>query len=182
MVGTRPKTSATPSRRRCLAGPTGFARGQVQWAINQRPSAGRLRSLELWLSIGSQTRPAAPVIRACCRVGRGDPNRYGRPEFTQRFVKVTGEDAMDENRAEGTVRKVAGKVQEGVGWATGDAKMQAEGMANEISGSAQDLYGQVQDSASELVRSASDAVGKFIKEQPYTATLIALGIGWLLGR
>jgi len=23
---------------------------------------------------------------------------------------------------------------------------------------------------------------KFIKEQPYTATLIALGIGWLLGR
>jgi len=27
-----------------------------------------------------------------------------------------------------------------------------------------------------------DAVGKFIKEQPYTATLIALGIGWLLGR
>ena len=65
---------------------------------------------------------------------------------------------------------------------TGDAKMQVEGMANEIGGSAQELYGQVQDSASELVRSASDAVGKFIKEQPYTAALIALGIGWLLGR
>ena len=89
---------------------------------------------------------------------------------------------MDENRTEGTARKAAGKVQEGVGRATGDAKMQVEGMANEIRGSAQELYGQVQDSASELVRSAGDAVGKFIKEQPYTATLIALGIGWLLGR
>jgi uncharacterized protein YjbJ (UPF0337 family) len=89
---------------------------------------------------------------------------------------------MDENRVEGTVAKVVGKAQENVGRVTGDMKMQAEGKANEISGSAQDVYGQVQDSASELVRSAIDAVGKFIKEQPYTAALIALGIGWLLGR
>jgi uncharacterized protein YjbJ (UPF0337 family) len=89
---------------------------------------------------------------------------------------------VDENRVEGTARKVAGRMQEGVGRVTGDTKMQAEGMANELSGSAQDLYGQVQDSASKLVHSAGDAVGKFIKEQPYTAAVIALGIGWLLGR
>jgi uncharacterized protein YjbJ (UPF0337 family) len=89
---------------------------------------------------------------------------------------------MDENRLEGTARKVAGKAQEGVGRLTGDAKMQAEGLANEIRGSAQDLYGQVQENASELARSVGDVVGKFIKEQPYTATLIAFGIGWLLGR
>jgi uncharacterized protein YjbJ (UPF0337 family) len=78
--------------------------------------------------------------------------------------------------------RVAGKVQEGVGRVTGDAKMQVEGMANQIGGSAQDLYGQLQENASELVRPLGDVVGKFIKEQPYTATLIALGIGWLLGR
>ena len=78
--------------------------------------------------------------------------------------------------------KAAGKVQESVGRVMGDAKMQAEGMTNEIRGSAQDLYGQVQENASELVSSVSDLVGKFIKEQPYTATLIAFGIGWLLGR
>jgi uncharacterized protein YjbJ (UPF0337 family) len=89
---------------------------------------------------------------------------------------------MDENRAEGTARKVAGKAQEGIGRLTGDAKMQAEGLANEISGSAEDLYGQVQENASELARSVDDVVGKFIKEQPYTATMIAFGIGWLLGR
>jgi uncharacterized protein YjbJ (UPF0337 family) len=89
---------------------------------------------------------------------------------------------MDENRVEGTARKVAGKAQEGIGRLTGDAKMQAEGLANEIRGSGQDLYGQVQENASELARSVGDVVGKFIKEQPYTATLIAFGIGWLLGR
>jgi uncharacterized protein YjbJ (UPF0337 family) len=89
---------------------------------------------------------------------------------------------MDENRVEGTARKVAGKAQEGIDRLTGDAKMQAEGLANEIRGSAQDLYGQVQENASELARSVGDVVGKFIKEQPYTATLIAFGIGWLLGR
>ena len=59
--------------------------------------------------------------------------------------------------------------------------MQAEGLANEIRGSAQDLYGQAQENASELVRSVGDVTGKFIKET-YTAALIALGIGWLLGR
>ena len=41
---------------------------------------------------------------------------------------------------------------------------------------------QVQENASELVRSVGDIAGKFIKEQPITAALIALGIGWLLGR
>ena len=41
---------------------------------------------------------------------------------------------------------------------------------------------QVQENASELVRSVGDVAGKFIKEQPFTAALIALGIGWLLGR
>jgi len=47
--------------------------------------------------------------------------------------------------------------------------------------SAKDLT-EVQENASELVRSVGDVVGKFIQEQPYTATLIAFGIGWLLGR
>jgi hypothetical protein len=44
--------------------------------------------------------------------------------------------------------------------------------------SANDLT-EVQENASELVRSVGDVAGKFIKEQPITAALIALGIGWL---
>jgi ElaB/YqjD/DUF883 family membrane-anchored ribosome-binding protein len=47
--------------------------------------------------------------------------------------------------------------------------------------SASDLT-QVQGNASELVRSVGDVAAKFIQEQPYTAILIAFGIGWLLGR
>ena len=48
--------------------------------------------------------------------------------------------------------------------------------------STNELAGQVQENASELVRSVGDVAGKFIQEQPFTATLIALGSGWLLGR
>ena len=47
--------------------------------------------------------------------------------------------------------------------------------------SANDLT-EVQENASELVRSVGDVAGKFIQEQPITTALIALGIGWLLGR
>jgi hypothetical protein len=48
--------------------------------------------------------------------------------------------------------------------------------------SADDLTAQVQENASELARSVRGVAGKFIQEQPYTAALIAFGIGWLLGR
>ena len=48
--------------------------------------------------------------------------------------------------------------------------------------SANELTAQVQKNASELGRSVGYLAGKFIQEQPYTATLVAFGIGWLLGR
>jgi uncharacterized protein YjbJ (UPF0337 family) len=47
---------------------------------------------------------------------------------------------MDENRFEGTARNVGGKVQEGLGRATGDVKTKTEGMINQAAGAAQDLY------------------------------------------
>jgi ElaB/YqjD/DUF883 family membrane-anchored ribosome-binding protein len=74
-----------------------------------------------------------------------------------------------------------------------DAKKRAEGVAKEVRGAAQDVYGQARASAADVADSASDAVtktaGSFerllrktIEEQPYTAVLIGIGIGWLLGR
>ena len=96
---------------------------------------------------------------------------------------------MDENRVEGTIRNMGGKVQEGLGRVAGDAKTQAQGVINQASGAAQDLYGQAKDTvtdaadtASDKVASAGDWVRHYIETQPYTAALIALGIGWLLGR
>jgi uncharacterized protein YjbJ (UPF0337 family) len=89
---------------------------------------------------------------------------------------------MDENRIEGTVRNVTGEVQEGFGRVTGDGGTQAEGIANRAAGAAQDLYGQAKDVASDSVISLDGWLRKTIETQPYTTAIIAVGIGWLLGR
>jgi len=96
---------------------------------------------------------------------------------------------MDENRIAGTARNAGGKVQEAFGQAAGDAKMEAQGAINQLKGTAQDLYGQARDSASDVANTARQAGSSFerllrntIEQQPYTAVVVALGIGWLLGR
>ncbi len=77
--------------------------------------------------------------------------------------------------------------------AFGDAKKQASGVADDVSDAAQELYGHARDSAADLADSANRAArktaGSFekalrhtIETQPYTAVVIALGLGWLFGR
>jgi ElaB/YqjD/DUF883 family membrane-anchored ribosome-binding protein len=74
-----------------------------------------------------------------------------------------------------------------------DAKKQASGVASEVSDAAQDLYNQATDSASQVAdattKAARNTAGSFekalrntIENQPYTAVVIALGLGWLFGR
>jgi uncharacterized protein YjbJ (UPF0337 family) len=89
---------------------------------------------------------------------------------------------MDENRVEGTARNLGGKVQEGFGKVTGNARTQAEGLANQAAGAAQDLYGQAAETARETASSFEKALRQTIETQPYTSALVAVGIGWLLGR
>ncbi len=96
---------------------------------------------------------------------------------------------MDENRIAGTARNVGGKVQEGLGRVTGDARTQGEGLANQVTGAAQDLYGRARDTASDAADTAIGTAASFekllrntIENQPYTAAAVALGLGWLLGR
>jgi uncharacterized protein YjbJ (UPF0337 family) len=100
---------------------------------------------------------------------------------------------MDENRIAGTAKNIGGKIQEGFGRATGDAKTEAEGFANQVRGTAQDLYGQARESTARLAddagaaarRTASSfevAVRNTVENQPYTAVVVALALGWLLGR
>ena len=71
------------------------------------------------------------------------------------------------DRVEGAAREFGGRVQETVGNVTGDAKTQAQGMYNQAAGQAQQAAGQVSD---------------VIKSQPLAATLVALAIGYVLGR
>ena len=89
---------------------------------------------------------------------------------------------MDENRVEGTVRNVGGKVEEGVGRLTGDARTRADGVINQAAGTAQNLYGQAADTARETATTVDQWLRHSIETQPYTSALIAVGIGWLLGR
>jgi uncharacterized protein YjbJ (UPF0337 family) len=96
---------------------------------------------------------------------------------------------MDENRVAGTAKNLGGKVEEGFGRVTGDAKTQAKGLYNQAEGAVQDLYGQAVDSAGDAAQAVKrtavtveDTLRNTIETKPYTAVAIALGLGWLIGR
>jgi uncharacterized protein YjbJ (UPF0337 family) len=71
------------------------------------------------------------------------------------------------DRVEGTARNFGGRVQDTVGQMTGDAKTQASGLYNQATGQAQESMGQLSD---------------MIKSQPLVSALIAIGIGYVIGR
>src|SRR5580700_10986171 len=100
---------------------------------------------------------------------------------------------MNEDRVIGRVRNAGGKLQEGFGNVIGDAATEAAGVANQVAGAAQEIYGRTRDAAADAAVATRDAardtassfeqsLRNLIETQPYTATMIALGIGWLLGR
>ena len=89
---------------------------------------------------------------------------------------------MDENRAYRTATNLGAKIQEGVGSVTGDAKLGAEGLVNQATGAARDLYGQASDTARDGAATLDNWLRNTIETQPYTTAIVALGIGWLLGR
>ena len=96
---------------------------------------------------------------------------------------------MDENRMSGTAKTFEGKVEEGFGRAVGDAKTAARGQVRQTKGGIQDLYGQAMDGAGETIDavrkipgSVEDTMRDYIHNRPYTTAVIALGLGWLVGR
>jgi uncharacterized protein YjbJ (UPF0337 family) len=91
-------------------------------------------------------------------------------------------DTMDEDRISGTARNAGGKIEEGIGRLTGDARTQIQGKLDQAAGAAQDLYGQTADAARDTAASFDKWLRRTIETQPYTVAIAALGIGWLLGR
>ena len=96
---------------------------------------------------------------------------------------------MDENRLAGNAKNIGGKVEESFGRVTGDTKTQVEGIANQAAGAVQDLYGQARDTAADAAGAARDSAASLekwlrhtIETQPYTTALVAVGVGWFLGR
>jgi hypothetical protein len=54
--------------------------------------------------------------------------------------------------------------------------------ANHALGAAQDLHGQATDAARDSAATFDKWLRRTIETQPYTVAIVALGIGWLLGR
>ncbi len=52
---------------------------------------------------------------------------------------------MDKNRIEGAAKQMKGSVKEAAGKVTGDAKLEAEGKADKVTGRAQNAVGGVKD-------------------------------------
>lgn len=71
------------------------------------------------------------------------------------------------DRFEGAAKEMGGRAQQTIGEAVGDTKTQVQGLYNQASGQAQEQVARL----SEVIR-----------DQPLTAALVALGIGYILGR
>ncbi len=52
---------------------------------------------------------------------------------------------VDSDRIEGSGKKLAGQMKEGLGHVLGDSKMQAEGKAQQVEGKTQNFWGSVKD-------------------------------------
>jgi len=79
---------------------------------------------------------------------------------------------------EGTMRELGGRAKEAAGRLADDATLQGEGVADQVSGTVQRNYGAVRDVANDGL----EALSETIRDQPLTAVVIAVGVGWLLGR
>jgi len=78
---------------------------------------------------------------------------------------------MNSNQLQGTVKDAAGKVQDAVVSLTGDLDLQAEGKVRQLAGMAQAKYGD-----------SVDQVAGFARNNPVGARVIAIGLGFLLGK
>jgi uncharacterized protein YjbJ (UPF0337 family) len=89
---------------------------------------------------------------------------------------------MDENRISGTARNARGKAEEAVARVTEDLKRQVQGKLDQAAGAAQEFYGQTADTARDTAVTLDKWLRSTIETQPYTAVLVAFGVGWLIGR
>lgn len=64
---------------------------------------------------------------------------------------------MNEDRVEGTAKKVVGVGQEVAGKVTGDEKLEGKGYLNQAAGAVQDGYGKVREKVKDLVDDATPA-------------------------
>ncbi|GLS52311.1 hypothetical protein GCM10007886_04930 [Methylobacterium gregans] len=86
--------------------------------------------------------------------------RRGDPAAMIRDRKPDGSDAMSSttDKIKGLANEAAGNVKQGIGKATGNEKLQAEGKAQELKGETQRAVGGVKDGVNNAAQKAADAV------------------------
>lgn len=60
-------------------------------------------------------------------------------------------DRIDDDRIEGAAKNLGGKIKEGIGNLTGDAKLKRDGEVEQVEGRAQNAIGGIKDSAREQI-------------------------------
>ena len=95
---------------------------------------------------------------------------------------------MAEDQFAGSARAFGGKVEESVGKVAGNAKHEMEEFKSQAADAIGDVYARTTEAAregAESVKSAAvaghDFLRKFMEDNPHTTTLIALGVGLLIG-
>ena len=103
---------------------------------------------------------------------------------------------MNSDNIKGAAKKFEGSVESTYGSATGNTSAQAKGEAKKAAGAAQNFLGQAEDkiydlggkvrgfldSATDNFSDAKDKVTRQVHEKPVQSSLIALAIGYVLGR
>jgi len=95
---------------------------------------------------------------------------------------------MTDDNIKGEARELRGKAESAAGRLAGDAKLKVDGAVDEIAGRAQSAYGRAKSAAREVTDQVADlgdgnsGLEAIIRRQPLTAAMVALGIGYVLGR
>ena len=66
------------------------------------------------------------------------------------------DDRIDDDRTEGSMKQMGGKMKEGAGNILGDAKLKREGEADQAEGKLQNAWGSAKDEAREMTDSDDD--------------------------
>ena len=83
---------------------------------------------------------------------------------------------MSTDTVAGEGRDLAGKVEEGIGNATGDTELQATGIADQLGGKLQKTFGETKDKVAPLV----DQAKQFAKDRPWATAALLGTIGLAL--
>ncbi len=96
---------------------------------------------------------------------------------------------MNEDRLEGTAQNIGGSIKSAVGDATGDTRLEAEGMVDQATGTAKRAYGRAKEKVASTGSAAADQLddisallGDTVAERPLTALLVAGAIGFVLAK